>query len=157
MAGIRQWGHMDWSLLGQLSVSVITGSVAAFIAARLALKRFYQERWWEKKLAGYVDLLEAVHHVRATLIAHIHQNMIPPEAREMLGRNGSARSLDFIRVIDLGELLFSRQAQAAITKLLQAQQALLSEPQASPKAYINLLNEFQSEIVAAARKDLRVT
>ena len=55
MAGIRQWGHMDWSLLGQLSVSVITGSVAAFIAARLALKRFYQERWWEKKLAGYVD------------------------------------------------------------------------------------------------------
>lgn len=41
--------------------SVITGVVVALVTTRLSLRRFYSERWWERKVAAYSTILEALY------------------------------------------------------------------------------------------------
>src|SRR5947209_3131310 len=38
--------------------------VSALVTVRLALHRFYSEKWWEKKLAAYVTVIEALFQVK---------------------------------------------------------------------------------------------
>lgn len=45
------------SIIGSLVVAV----VAAWVAASLALQRFFRERWWERKVEAYTELLVALH------------------------------------------------------------------------------------------------
>jgi hypothetical protein len=41
----------------------ITSFVAAWVAARLALRNFYQERIWERKAAAYTTIFGALHSI----------------------------------------------------------------------------------------------
>jgi hypothetical protein len=41
----------------------MTSFVAAWVAARLALKNFYQERIWERKATAYSTVFEALHSI----------------------------------------------------------------------------------------------
>lgn len=39
-------------------VGVITGAVAAIVTAKVALNRFYYEKWWERKSSAYNQLID---------------------------------------------------------------------------------------------------
>lgn len=52
-------------LCSKVAVGVITGAAAALLTARLALKRFYHEKWWEKKHAAYNQLIEKLFEIKA--------------------------------------------------------------------------------------------
>lgn len=43
-----------WSKVG---VGIITGAVAALLTARITLKRFYHDKWWERKHQAYNELV----------------------------------------------------------------------------------------------------
>jgi len=47
-------------LTAQLAISI----AAAFLAAHLAVRRFKTERWWERKLNAYTDLIDALSLVK---------------------------------------------------------------------------------------------
>ncbi|MEY0976920.1 hypothetical protein AB7196_13295 [Providencia rettgeri] len=52
---------LDWvSLLVNSCVGLITGGVAAAITARIAIKKFYKEKWWERKLQAYNSLIDSL-------------------------------------------------------------------------------------------------
>jgi hypothetical protein len=56
---------MNW--LGSLvsfGGSVIVAIITALLAVRLVLKRFYAAKWWERQIATYESMFEALHHVR---------------------------------------------------------------------------------------------
>ncbi|EOC1127162.1 hypothetical protein [Cronobacter sakazakii] len=44
--------------LSKAGVGLITGVVAAIVTAKVALKRFYHEKWWEKKHIAYNQLVD---------------------------------------------------------------------------------------------------
>ena len=52
----------------QLAPSLISGIVVAVVASyvtvRLSLKRFYSERWWERKAQAYSEIVEALYDVQ---------------------------------------------------------------------------------------------
>ncbi|XTZ40125.1 hypothetical protein ACQYRI_09195 [Salmonella enterica] len=46
-------------------VGIITGVVAAIVTAKVALSRFYHEKWWEKKHASYNQLIDKLFEIKA--------------------------------------------------------------------------------------------
>lgn len=57
-------------------IGIITGAVAALIAAKVALNRFYHEKWWEKKHSAYnelVDLLIEMKRIYSEASDHYHK------------------------------------------------------------------------------------
>lgn len=43
-----------WSKVG---VGIITGAIAALVTAKVTLRRFYHEKWWERKHQAYNELV----------------------------------------------------------------------------------------------------
>jgi hypothetical protein len=48
-------------LLEKLLPSLLTAVVAAVITARLSLRKFYSEKWWDRKEKAYTELIEALY------------------------------------------------------------------------------------------------
>jgi ABC-type arginine transport system permease subunit len=47
-----------------VQVAVFSQIVVALITVRLALGRFRQERWWERKYEAYSEMLTSLHQLR---------------------------------------------------------------------------------------------
>lgn len=78
---------MNW--WQQLLVSLATGGVAAaLVTTMLSVRRFSRERWWEKRLALYSGIMEALHDVMrfwGTSIEELEGGMpYPPDVKERI-------------------------------------------------------------------------
>ncbi|WGE27669.1 hypothetical protein PHA77_09105 [Edwardsiella tarda] len=51
-------------ILKTLIPSVITGGLVAWVTAKFALNRFYNEKWWEKSQIAFVDTIENVYKIK---------------------------------------------------------------------------------------------
>ena len=50
-------------LLGELLVGLVVAVVASLVTVRLSLKRFYAERWWDRKADAYTRVIAALHQM----------------------------------------------------------------------------------------------
>jgi hypothetical protein len=94
-------------LLVQISVSV----GAAFLAARLAAKRFKEDRLWEKKMEAYVELVDALHKMKFPLGEHFdaaikHRDIDKEYSRELWSEFSLARR-NVLRIAESSSLLLS--------------------------------------------------
>lgn len=71
-----------------IAIGAITSFLGAWLAANLALKRFYKEKMWERKAAAYTTIFEALHHIRnwyaKNLDAYFEQRDISDEKTKEL-------------------------------------------------------------------------
>ncbi|ELY4094012.1 hypothetical protein SMY55_002537 [Cronobacter sakazakii] len=51
--------------LSKAGVGLITGVGAAIVTAKVALNRFYHEKWWEKKHSSYTELIDMLFEIKA--------------------------------------------------------------------------------------------
>ena len=47
----------------QILVAAITAIIASLLTSWFALRRFYSEKWWEKKYESYGAILESLHYI----------------------------------------------------------------------------------------------
>ncbi|WP_447868433.1 hypothetical protein [Rahnella aceris] len=50
--------------LYQLLIGIASGCVAAWVTTFFALKRFYSEKWWEKRAAAFIEITGAVYQLK---------------------------------------------------------------------------------------------
>lgn len=112
------WVTAVLSLASALIVAVVT----SLLTVRLALGRFYSEKWWERKAAAYAAIIESMHYVREHADSHLaHEERgripMPPEGKEklMLELQNAMASLRKHR--DVGGFLISDRATAALNEL----------------------------------------
>jgi len=55
---VENYGYLDIS--SKILIAVISGFVAAYFSAKLALSRFYKEKKWERKQDAYRDLIDVL-------------------------------------------------------------------------------------------------
>ncbi len=48
----------------QLIIGLISGCFAAWITTFFALKRFYSEKWWEKRATAFIEITGAVYQLK---------------------------------------------------------------------------------------------
>jgi hypothetical protein len=101
--------------------NLICGAVIAFITVRLALRRFYSEKWWERKSEAYTAIFESLHHIRN----HADHNLmffqrhieIPEEGRKELTEKLQGAIAELRKLNDIGSFLVSKEAVSALAVL----------------------------------------
>ncbi len=102
------------AILPMLIVAVVT----SFLTVRLALRRFYKEKWWEKKHETYSHLLETIHHLKNYAAEHYEDQISPDymteEKRQKLTRDMTKFYREFTKLRDLASFHLSDEALAIL-------------------------------------------
>lgn len=106
-----------------LSSGLIVAVVSSLLTVRLALRRFYSEKWWERKAAAYTAIMESMHHVREHADTHLAFELngreLPADGKDKLDRELRQAVADLRRHRDVGSLVISAEATAALNELFQ--------------------------------------
>jgi hypothetical protein len=111
---------MHWEVDWKLVIGVIGPAVIAWLTVQLSLGRFYRERWWERRLAAYTAIIEALYDMRRLAAAqedHLARTYSFPDDKDIDEniRNNGARGWEVMRrSIAAGDFLFSPAMRDAL-------------------------------------------
>ena len=147
--------------------SILIAVVTAWVAVRLGARRFYAERWWERKAETYTDLMGALYRMEKTYLSYL--DAFEKQRRVLLYQNPSEKSpeqidhddaLDAVtREVAMGEFVISAEASAILDGLLKDLRRSVSEndnPYQLYDARVDLLRKRATELRAAAKRDLKI-
>jgi hypothetical protein len=109
------------SVIGEIAVGIVVGIVSAYASARLALRRYRSERWWDKKYDAYIVILNSLHGLLQNVDAYYDEAMSgaeTPEDQQTERRRRYREAVSEIeRHITLGTFLLHRDTVDALQKL----------------------------------------
>lgn len=107
------------TLIPGLTIAVL----ASILTVRLAIRRFHEEKWWEKKQEMYSRLLETLHDLKNYTAEHyegqLDPNYITDEKREELERDWKKSSREFAKLLDLASFHLSSEAIAVLDEYMK--------------------------------------
>jgi hypothetical protein len=144
--------------------SVIVAVIVAIITVRLSLQRFRSERWWEKKVDAYIEIMDALYLIHDFYSRHLMQvdmgYEISDEARAELHRQSQAAEDEVSRSIVVGELLISRQAVHVLSDVSARRESIgVDREMTVSEIYAQnqfLVEECINQLRALAKQDLGV-
>ena len=151
---------ISWPTLAAAFVSQV---LVALITVQLALGRFRQEKWWERKYEAYSEILISLHRLRKSYFADLedyHDGTEPSEERKAESRaDYKLSSDDLMRHGDLGDFLISPEAVS-----LLKQYAADTRAASKSENYHDYLDEnldavqrFLSSLLPVAKADLKAS
>ena len=109
--------------IGTLLTGVVVAVISARLTVRYALKRFYSEKWWERKVAAYSSIIEALHHVRNYADTNIQFSQrgknLPEEGDKQLTEKLQNAMGELRKQWDMGNFIISDKAVEALNTLMQ--------------------------------------
>lgn len=105
-------GWLTNILIGLLP-AILVAVVTSVITVSLALRRFRQERWWEKKQAMYAELLETLHGLKRYTDSYIERyqtDLDDKEKQAEIDRIWKECSAKLSRLEDLASFQLSDRA-----------------------------------------------
>jgi virulence-associated protein VapD len=154
---------LDWTTpLLTLATSIAVAVISSILTVRLALRRFYSEKWWERKSAAYTAIIEALHHVRehadTNLTFSLRGKDLPPEGdRELTAKLQDAMAqLRMQR--DVGSFVVSEETVNALNNLFAELDASTNTVQwvEHLKTKLAALDKCLPELRRIARCDLQL-
>jgi len=109
--------HPAYTLLASVPVALLT----SWVTVKLALRRFQSEKWFERKVDAYTNVIGALHHMKTTTDREQraeHRGIeLSDETREELAETYRSNLSEVRRLADMGALLFSIKAIVALDEL----------------------------------------
>ncbi|TGN93126.1 hypothetical protein [Burkholderia sp. USMB20] len=114
---------MTWlGPLASFGGSLIIAIITALLTVRLALKRFYAEKWWERQGAAYESIFEALHHVRnyadTNLSFSLRGRELPEEGERELTEKLQGAMAELRKQVDIGSFVLSESAIRVMVKFM---------------------------------------
>ena len=104
--------------------TALGGSVVLVLGVRLALRRFYTERWWDRKAEAYTDLIGALYRLaNAYDPEYVHpDDADQPGIRYRAGASPKVRmqreaTAEINRALAMGDFLFSPAAVGVLIRM----------------------------------------
>lgn len=118
----------------QLLIGILSGSFAAWLTTHLALRRFYNEKWWEKRASAFIEITDAIYQIKIQFEYYCDQREFYREP------NGfpNFEKLDEERLAQMKRA--SSKAMSIVTKYSQVGPLLITEEVSK------LLNEYLAEL-----------
>ncbi|HHE5221355.1 TPA: hypothetical protein ACPEW4_004013 [Citrobacter braakii] len=118
----------------QFLLALSSGAFGAWVATFFALKRFYSEKWWEKRAAAVIELTDSIYQLK--VLQEYYSDL------RLYQREGPAEFPDFV-VLDGAQVkelkLAASKAKSLITKYSHAGQLLI------PESVSTLLRDYLTE------------
>jgi len=166
--------------LGDVAGGVLVAVVTAVLTVQLALRRFYTERWWEKKAEAYLNVIDALSvqlrqlqdeldelHSYQTQLQHsqtpgsVKVTVLPEEMRLENKRrwDEAVQELEDARI--QGAFLLSDASVGALERFQQERAMLARDVRYVGyddilERQVELAQEVLDEFRSLAKKDLRV-
>ncbi len=103
----------------QFVLAAFTAVIASFVTARFALRRFYSEKWWEKKYEGYSSILESLHYIARDFQeewnAETRGREIPDDRKDELSAKFREAKDELAKRMDIGQFVISDEAVSVLT------------------------------------------
>lgn len=146
-------------LLITLFPSLLVGIVTAQLTVRLSLRKFYAERWWERKAEAYSRIVEALHNHKRYLEKKLEIELAPrDDDKREKGLEGlwSEANAELVRAADLGAFIISEEVEKILRDFLNR---TIGDPNFDPlfeliETDLKKLNSCLSEVKTAAKRDL---
>lgn len=106
----------------QLLVTLISGAFVVWLTTTLALRRFYSEKWWEKRANAFIEITEAVYQLK---IAQEYYDDLKDFRREGAEEYPSFVELNKQQILEMNEA--SSKARKIIKRYSQVGQLLITE------------------------------
>jgi hypothetical protein len=68
--------------IGTIICGIVIAAASSWFTVQLSLRRFWQEKWWERRVTAYERVLEALHHSKAFSEVHLNAK---DESKEVPG------------------------------------------------------------------------
>ncbi len=106
-------------------ISVVGAVVSARVTLHYALKRFYFEKWWERKAEVYSSIFEALHHLKNYADHELaSEKVVEPSLRpkvekvlEELKEKMTDGTAEIRKRADIGAFVISEEAVSALRTL----------------------------------------
>jgi hypothetical protein len=138
----------DW--LSEIVATTFVGVLTGIATVQLGLRRFYREKWWEKRLEAYSNAIAAVGELHLILSAEKVSRKHPETAGTSRLDDLPEQARKVMRVYYFGGLLMSGEMTALLKdlapRLLEAGQDL--------DALLAVTNDVIAKGSKIARKDL---
>lgn len=141
--------------------SLIVAVVTAILTVKLSVRKFYTERWWERKADAYSRIIEALHRHKNYVEQKLEIEMSYPkkdrtkEEKEDLEKQWTDANAELERAADLGAFVISEETEEIIKKFLKrpidAYDVLLEAMEVD----LSYIKNCLLEVKAAAKKDLK--
>lgn len=144
--------------------SLIVAVVTAIVAVRLSLRKFYTERWWERKADAYSRIVEALHNQKNYAEQKLEIEMSYPRGDRDRGKKLDKQWADadiyaeLQRAADLGAFVISEETEEIIRKFLNRSKGDFDHDPLSEIIETDLAHTKKclSAVKDAAKKDLRL-
>lgn len=156
-----------------LVAGLLTGSVVAFFTARYALKRFYKEKWWEKKLNAFLEVTENIYKIKraedywlakeeSKIFKDDSFQQLSPEEEELRTEYSSGRK-ELTRISHLSSLTLSKKASMLLLAYISEYEKIypswwedeISSFDVTVKSD-KLISDLLKEIIIEAKKELKI-
>ena len=103
------------------AIGFVTTVCAAFLSARWAVRRAFEQRWWERKEQAYTEIIDALHDLLRYASFEADQYMSGnrsdhPKEKEFAARYSEAY-WKVQRMTDIGPFVISKRAAEVLQKL----------------------------------------
>jgi nucleoid-associated protein YejK len=104
--------------------SIFVAVITSVLTVRLALKRFYTEKNWERKNIAYTAIIESLHHVRnradTNLTFALEKAELPEAGSKELTEKLKTAMAELRKQIDIGNFVIADDAVQAMNELMVA-------------------------------------
>lgn len=142
-----------------LSTNLVVAYFIAVVTVNLSLRRFYKERWWEKKADAYSRIIDALHKHKNYAENKLNGEFIdnPDTSIETMLRQQWAegkRELD--HAVDLGTFIISEEAELVLNKFQKRKLPDFREESFTGiiETDLKYIQTCLTDIKAAAKRDL---
>ena len=144
-------------------LSILTAILASYLAAKWALRRFYCEKWWERKEKAYAEIIDALYdllqYCEIKKEDYNDETRYSPEKMKEFSDRYSQAFWKVKKATDIGAFIVSVEAENILIELRDRKQLKWEENPAwdiyenDYKYYKNTLRK----IVDVARRDLKAS
>lgn len=108
--------------LPTLTTAMVVAVVSAWVTSTLALRRFRRDKLWERKVAAYDRIVEALNAMKEVwdfdLDSEVRGRDVPDDVRRTNQQKYSEARLEVGRAINLGAYVLSKDAVSCLTDYL---------------------------------------
>ncbi|AER32340.1 hypothetical protein [Pantoea ananatis] len=159
----------------QLLIGLLSGSFAAWLTTFLALRRFYNEKWWEKRASAFIEITDAVYKIKTEYEYYCDRTefrrapdefpnfILLDETRMAEMQSESSKAMSVInKYSQVGPLLITQQVSNLLSNYLKAERKINNEVYFegldADEAEANLLeitSKLLLDLVLASKKELK--
>ena len=153
---------MSEVLIG-IPAAVIIAAISSWITVQLSLRKFRDERWWERKVDAYTKVIEALHYSKEWTDQHLEAEFtareLPQETVDKLLTEAKQGASEIRRAVNIGAFYFSERA----TKRLSRYKAEENQATNTTVWFEYLERDHQAvsscldDMIEIAKEDLRIT